>query len=770
MTKFGIGQSVRRTEDATLITGQGGFTDDFLPANTAHAIFLRSPHGHARILSIDVDAARGAPGVLAVYTGDDVAELGTIKALVPLKNRDGSAFHNPGRPMLATDKVRHVGEPVAMIVAETILQARDAAESIVVDYDVLPAVTDVREAAKPGAPQLFDDAPGNCAIDWELGDAKAVETAFAAAARVVDLDIMINRIVVASIETRGVLAQFDAGSGRFTIRLGTQGVMGVRGVVAGHLGVAAESVRILTGDVGGSFGMKGMDFQENSLVPFAARRLGRPVKWASDRQEAFLSDTQGREQWLKAELAMDAQHRFTGIRVSTLANTGAWLSMFAPFIYTLAGFRLLTGAYKIPCAYVHSRGLYTNTVWIDAYRGAGRPECAYIVERLVDHAAREIGMAPDALRALNFVASTDMPHATPMLAAYDSGDFAATMQAGLEKADWRGYESRLAQSKARGKWRGRGLAYYMEVTAAAPLEMADIRFTTDGRVRMAIGTGPSGQGHATSFAQVLEDKLGVPHDRIDFVFGDSDALARGGGTGGAKSMMLGGTALVDASEKIVVKGRKLAAHFLEAGEGDIEFEAGVFRIAGTDRAIPILDLAARTQAAGTLPEGLPDRLDDTGESTSGKNTFPNGCHVCEVEVDPDTGHIDVVAYTVVDDFGIVINPLLLMGQAHGGIVQGIGQALMENGVFDTEGQFLAGSFQDYAMPRAEDVPPIDIGFNNVPCTTNVMGLKGAGEAGTVGALAASINAVVDALSPAGVKHIDMPATPLRVWRAIHAGR
>jgi aerobic carbon-monoxide dehydrogenase large subunit len=771
--QFGIGQSVRRKEDIRFITGTGRYTDDISRSHQAYAYFLRSPHAHARVLAIATEAASAAPGILAIYTHDDVAAagLGPIKCTVPLKNRDGSDYVNPGRPQLAAERVRHVGDPVAMVVAETLAQAKDAAELIAVDYAVLEAVTDPVTATQPGAPVLFDAAPDNVALDWELGDANAVDTAFARAAKIVSLDLAINRVVVSSIEARSVVGEYDAATGRYTVHLGTQGVIGMRRNLAAGLAVDEDKIRVITHDVGGSFGMKTFAFPENALVPWAAKNLGRPVKWTSERQEAFLTDSQGREARVHAELALDAEARFLAIRATTHANVGAYLSSFSLIIPTIAGFRLLTGAYRIPAAYVNVRAVFTNTVWIDAYRGAGRPETAYIVERLVDTAARESGLAPDEIRRRNFVPPPAMPYKTPMLVTYDSGDFPATMALGLEQADWAGFAARRAEAKQRSKLRGIGMSYYLEVTANQPQEAADIRFTPDGRVIMAIGCGPSGQGHETAFAQILEDRLGIPFDKIDFRSSDSDDLTQGGGTGGAKTLMLAGTALVDAAEKIIAKGRKLAGHILEASEQDIEFRDGTFAIAGTDRSIAIMDLARRGRETTNLPPGMPHTLDDIGLSTATKNTFPNGCHVCELEIDEATGATTICRYSVVDDFGVVVNPMIVEGQIQGGIAQGIGQALMEHAVFDNEsGQLVTGSFMDYAMPRAGDIPSFTISFNNVPCTTNVLGIKGVGEAGSVGALGAVMNAVIDALAPLGITHLDMPATPARVWAAIEAAR
>jgi aerobic carbon-monoxide dehydrogenase large subunit len=772
MGQFGIGQAVRRREDVRFVTGTGRYVDDERDARQVYAAFLRSPHAHARITALDASAAKKAPGVRAVYTGADVeaAGLGSIKCVAPLKNRDGTNFFNPGRPLLATDKVRHVGDAVALVIADSSAAAKDALDLIEVDYAELPAVVDPAEAVKPGAPALWDEQPSNVALDWTLGDRNKCDDAFAKAAKIVTLDLAINRVMVAPLEPRGILAEYDPKTERYTLRIGTQGAFGMRSTVAQHLGVKDDKVRVITGDVGGSFGMKTFDFPENTLLPWAAKQLGRPVKWLCDRQESFVTDTQGREQKVHAELALDKDGHFLAVRADTLANIGAYLSYFSVFVATMAGFRLLTGAYRIPAAHVHVRTVMTNTVWVDAYRGAGRPECSYIIERLVDAAARETGLGRDEIRRRNLVRESDMPWQTPLLVAYDSGDFPTNLERALDVADFAGFEQRRKEARSHGKLLGLGISYYMEVTAAMPSEKADIRFLPTGRVRMGIGTGPSGQGHATAFAQILADRLGLDIDAIDFVTGDTDALTQGGGTGGAKSLLLAGTAVVDAAEKIIAKGRKLAGHFLEASESDIEFHDGRFAIAGTDRSIDIVALAAKTRDASKLPGDVPSALDDAGTSTSNKNTFPNGTHLCEIAIDEETGVASIQRYTVVDDFGVLVNPLIVEGQIHGGIVQGAGQILIEDARYDANGQLLSGSFMDYAMPRADDFPSFGISFLNVPCTTNVLGIKGAGEAGTVGALGATMNAVLDALSPLGIATLDMPATPQRLWAAIRKAK
>ncbi|MGH6988810.1 MAG: xanthine dehydrogenase family protein molybdopterin-binding subunit [Stellaceae bacterium] len=771
MGQFGIGQAVRRKEDFRLLEGKGSYADDYHLPGEAHAVFVRSPHGHATLGKISVKAAAAAPGVLAVYTYADVkaANLGLIKCMAPLKNSDGTPSFNPGRTLLASDRVRHVGEPIAMVVAETLAAAKDAAELVDAGYTPLEVVIDPVVAAKPGGATLYDGKKDNVALDWSLGDPRPVEDAFAKAKKVISTDIEVNRVVIAPMEPRAVIGEYDSASGRYTVHLGTQGAHSVRNAIATTLGVAPDKVRVVTADVGGSFGMKGFGFPEHFLVPWAAKMLGRPVRWNSERSEAFLTDTQGREQHVHVELALDENAKFLAIRAEVWANMGAYLSQFSLFIPTMAGSRLLTGAYAIPAATTRVRCVFTNTNWVDAYRGAGRPEQAYVVERLVDTAARELGIAPDELRRRNFVPQSAMPWQTPVLATFDSGDFVANMDLAIQHAGWKEFAVRRAEAAKRGRLRGIGMSYYMEVTAAGS-EAAEIRFEPDGRVFLGIGAGPSGQGHETAFPQVIEDRLGIPYDKIHLEFGDTDTVKSGTGTGGARSLLVAGTAMIDASQKIIAKGKKLAGHFLEASEQDIEFKDGNFAIAGTDRFINILELAKRTREATNLPEGMPATLDDTGNCNNNSNTFPNGCHICELEIDGDTGATTILRYTVVDDMGLVVNPMIVMGQIQGGVVQGVGQALMEHTVFDEAGQLLSGSFQDYAMPRADDVPNFTIEFNAVPCTTNVMGVKGAGEAGAVGSLASVINAVIDALQPLGIKSIDMPATPLRIWRAIEAAK
>ena len=773
MGQFGVGQAVRRKEDLRLLTGRGNYLDDMTLPDQAYAHILRSPHAHARIIAIDTSAATAAPGVVAVLTAADLETdgIGDVPCLAPVKSRDGSKMFVPPKPLLASGRVRHVGDAVALIVADSGAAARDAAELIAVDYEALPAVTGTKAAVELGAPAVWDEAPGNVAFDWELGDKAATDKAFSRAAHVAALDLVNQRIVVNSIEPRGVIGEYDPDARQYTVYTPSQHVHMARDIIADMLGTEKDNVRVVAGDVGGGFGMKVFVYPEHGLMPWAAKRVGRPVRWASDRAEAFLSDTQGRDHVTHAELALDGDGKFLAFRVSTLSNLGAYVSNFAPMVATVTGSRLLTGLYEVGTAYVNVKGVHTHTVWVDAYRGAGRPEASYIVERLVDLAAQETGRDPAELRRRNLVPAANIPYEAPLGITYDSGDFVQNLDGSLDQADWAGFEARRKQSEASGRLRGIGIAVYVEAAAGGPNEHCEVLFEDGGTITVLIGTLTNGQGHATSYSQVLEDALGVPFDKINVIQGDTARVATGGGTGGSKSMMLGGAALTDAAEKIIDKGTKIAAHMLEAAEADIDFSKGVFSIVGTDRRLTIAEVASAAKNQAHLPDGIEPGLDTKGASSVEFGTYPNGCHVCEVEIDPDTGTCTLQRYTVVDDFGRVINPLLVEGQVHGGIVQGAGQALLEQCVYDSaSGQLVTGSFMDYTMPRADDFPHFSFDTNEILCTTNPMGIKGAGEAGTVGALGAVINAIVDALKGYGVRHVEMPATPERIWQILRDAR
>jgi carbon-monoxide dehydrogenase large subunit len=770
--KFSVGQPVKRHEDLTLTTGRGRYTDDIALPRMAHAYVLRSTVAHANLRRVDASRARSMPGVLLALTGEDVRKdgLGDVPCMHPLTSRDGKPRYDTPRPVLAVGKVRHVGQPVALVVAETLAQAKDAAEAIEVDYDVLPAVTDGREALKPRAPQLFDTIPGNLVFDWDndMCDFKATEAAFAKAARVIKLDAINNRVVANSMEPRNAIGDWDAATGRPVLYTGTQGSHFVRDTLAdGVLKMPKEKVRVVTPpNVGGGFGMKAFLYPEQALVAWATGKLKRPVKWQSERSEGFVSDNQGRDHFTHAELAVDERGKFLGLKVSLVANLGAYLSPLGPFIPTRSS-DLLCGIYTTPAIAINVKGVCTNTVPVCAYRGAGRPEAAYLMERLVDAAARELGMAPDAIRRVNFIPPQAMPYTTATKVVFDSGEFEHVMDLCMKAADWAGFDRRRQESERRGKLRGRGMATYTERCGGGFAETASIEFKGD-RVELVMGNQEYGTGLVTSYKQLVSDRLGIDADRIDVVYGDTDRSPRGL-TGGSRALPVAGTALHDAAKDVIAKGSQIAAHLLEAAASDIEYGGGEFRIVGTDRRIDLFAVASAARDPAKLPKGMAPGLDTTNTRTPTANTFPNGCHIVEVEIDPDSGVVAIDRYTVVDDFGAVINPLLLEGQVHGGVVQGIGQALHEHTVYDESGQLLSGSFLDYTMPRADNLPFFSFSTHNVPCTANPLGIKGAGEAGAVGAPPAVINAIVDALNrKAGIRHIDMPATPRRVWEALHS--
>ena len=763
MSKFALGQSVTRIEDAALVQGAGCYADDVALAGAAHACVLRSPYAHANLVGIDTAAARAAPGVLAVLTGEDAAAdgLGEIPCLVPVTNIDGTPRADTPRPVLALKRVRHVGDPVALVVAETLAQAKDAAELIAVDYEPLAAIADTRTAAMAGAPRTWDHIVDNLCFDIGAGTDKAiVDAAIKGAAHLTRLELVNNRVVANPIEPRAALADYDPASGRSTLYTPSQGPHVIHGQVAEDvLKIGKEQLRVISGNVGGAFGMKIFLHPEQPLVVWASRRLKRAVRWTADRSESFVSDVQGRDNYSIAELAFDANGIFLALRVTTYANMGAYLSNYAPFIPQLA-LPMLSGVYRIPAIYANIRGVVTNTVPVDAYRGAGRPEAIYLVERVIDVAASELGLAPDELRRRNFVRPADLPYQTPVESRYDSGDFAAVMQAALEKADWAGFGARRAEAKLRGKLRGIGMAMYIERCGGGDGDTVSLKVDPEGSVTLFSGMQDNGQGHVTTFVQLLSDRLGLDANRIRVVQGDTD-LVPSGMTGGSRFLAIGGVAAMSAADAVIDQGKDAAASLLEAAPADIEYRDGEYRIGGTDRTVSLFEAA---RAGGGL-EATHTRAPEAF-------TYPNGCHVCELEIDPDTGEARILRYSIVDDFGRAINPLLLEGQVHGGTVQGIGQALLELAYYDPEsGQLLSGSFMDYALPRADDVPSFDCGFRHTPGTSNPLGVKGAGEAGAVGAPPAVINAVVDALHAAtGLRHIDMPASSEKLWRALRAAK
>ncbi|HMR29949.1 MAG TPA: xanthine dehydrogenase family protein molybdopterin-binding subunit [Geminicoccus sp.] len=763
MGAFGVGQPVRRLEDSRLVTGAGCFTDDVEPAGTAHACFVRSPHAHAEIAAIDTGPALAMPGVLAVLTGADLAAagLGPLPCKMLFENRDGTPMPAPRRPALAMGRARHVGDPLAIVVARSRALAEEAAAAVAVDYRPLPAVTESEAALTRGAPEVWPEAPGNLALDWEAGDAAAVDRLFAEAHHVTRVRLVNNRLVPNPLEPRACLAEFDPATGSYTFRTGGQGVHSMQAILAEQiLHVPIERMRVVQADVGGGFGMKIFIFPEYPACLWAARVVGGPVKWAGSRSESFLADSHGRDHVTMVEVATDAEARMTALRATTTANLGAYLSQYGPFIPTECGARMYAGVYRFAAVHFAVRCAFTNTAPVDAYRGAGRPEAAYAVERAVDATARELGLTPEELRRRNFIEPAAMPYRTAMQATYDSGDFDRAMSAALARADLAGLPQRRRASAAEGRLRGLGFAYYIEQCAGGGDESARIEVGPNGRVRLFIGTQTNGQGHATAYAQILSDTLGVALDSVETVQGDTALIASGRGTGGSRSIPVGGVVAQQAASRVIERGKPLAAELLEAAAADLAFESGHFHIVGTDRRIGLLEVARH--AGG---------LDGEASWQPSAPTFPNGCHVCELVIDEATCGVEIERYTVVDDFGTVINPLLVEGQVHGGVAQGIGQALVEETVYDPDsGQLLSGSFMDYAMPRADILPRFDFSMSPVACATNPLGLKGAGEAGAIGAPPAVINAVVDALSPLGIRHVDMPATPQRLWRLIRDAR
>ena len=771
LQKYGVGQPVRRKEDDRLVRGKGKYTDDFSLPNQAYAWMVRSSHAHGVVKRIETSGARAMPGVLGVWTGADLASANYNPFIcgLPLKSRDGSPLLQTNRPPLATDKVRFVGDPIAVVVAETAAQARDAAEAIEVDIDPLPAVTNAAEAAKSGAPQLYEHIPNNVALDYHYGDTAKVDAAFASAAHVTKLDIVNNRVAVVPMEPRTALASFDKAAERYTLQVPTQGVAGNKAMLARILNVPPEKVRVLTANVGGSFGMKNVNYPEYTCILHAAKTLDRPVKWTDERSNSFLSDSQGRSQLIHAELALDAEGRFLAVRISGYGNLGAYITGVAPVPLSVNIGRNLASVYGTPLLAVDIKTVLTNTTLMGAYRGAGRPEANYYMERLIDRAADETGTNRVTLRKKNFIKPAQLPFAAASGMTYDSGDFAGVFNKALEISDFANFAKRKKESRKNGKLRGIAVGSYLEVTAPPSGELGKISFEGDGTVKLTTGTLDYGQGHATPFAQVLAAQLGVPFENITLEQNDSDAVRFGNGTGGSRSITATGTAIVESSALVIAKGKQAAAHLMEASEADIEFEGGRFTIAGTDRSIGIMELAERLRE-GKMPDGVPTSLDVDHATKDTPSTFPNGCHVAEVEIDPDTGVVQVVRYTGVNDFGTIVNPMLVAGQLHGGVAQGIGQALMEEVSYDASGQPVTGSFMDYALPRAGDVPLMEVGDHPSPAKSNPLGTKGCGEAGCAGSLVCLVNAVLDALSEYGIKQIDMPLTPERVWRAIQDGK
>jgi carbon-monoxide dehydrogenase large subunit len=775
MTGSGIGASIKRSEDLRLLCGRGRYAEDCNGLGQAHAAFVRSPHAHADVVALDAASARAIDGVLGVFTGRDLVAdgVGTIPTLIAergggIRNRDGTPFAEPTWFPLAADRVRHVGEPVAMVVAATAAAAQDGAEALRVRYAERRAVVDAVTALAEGAPEVHAAAPGNLAYDWECGDPESTGRAIAAAAHVTRLTLVDNRLITCFLEPRAALAEWDAGAGRYTLHAGLQSVHQLATNLARVLGVSAERVRCVTGDVGGGFGSKIQVYPEYVALAWAARHLGLPVKWVSSRSEGFVSDVQSRDHVLTGELALDATGRIIGLRVRSRSNLGAYVAPSIP-ISTLSNMqRMISGLYAIPAIHLRVEGVLTHTVPINVYRGVGRLECVYTVERLVERAARETGRDPAALRRANMVRT--FPYRTATGALYDSGDYVARLDEAIERGACAGFPARRAEAARRGRLRGIGLGPYIEGTGGVPQEFAEVRVLPTGIVEVPLGSNSQGQSHETVFAQVVAERLGVPFEAVRVVTGDTDRVAKGEGTFASRSMVRAGSAAVEASDAAIAVGKIMAAHLLEAAAADVEYREGAFRVVGTDRAIGIFDVA-RAAAAGALPPALGATLGAARMHENPAFAFANGCEVCELEVDPETGAVEIVALTVVDDSGRSVNPMVVHGQMHGAVAQGIGQALTERCVYDpASGQLLSGSFLDYAIPRAADLPAIAVTSRDVPSPTNPLGVKGAGEGGTVGAPGAVIHAILDALAPLGVTHIDMPATPERVWRAIEAAR
>ncbi len=776
-----IGQSIQRKEDQRFITGGGTYTDDVNAAGQTHAYFLRSPHAHATIRSIDVGRAKNAPGVVGVFTGEDLAaaKVGTLPCGWLITSVDGQPMKEPPHPLLAQGKVRHVGDQVAVVIAESLNQAKDAAALIEVDYDILPAVVNAADARKPGAAVVHDSAPDNTCYVWSIGTQAAVDSAFASAQHVTTLEFLNNRLIPNAIEPRAALAEYARGDDAYTLHVTSQNPHVERLLMTAFvLGLPEHKVRVIAPDVGGGFGSKIFLYAEETVITWAAKQVNRPIKWTAERSESFVTDAHGRDHVTKAELALDKNGKFLAMRVHTTANLGAYLSTFASSVPTILYATLLAGQYTTPAIYCEVTGVFTNTVPVDAYRGAGRPEATYVVERLVETAAREMKIPPADIRRRNFI--TQFPYQTPVALCYDTGNYEATLARAVQLADVAGFEARRKLAADRGKLRGLGYSTYIEACGLAPSNIAgalgaraglyeagEVRFHPTGTVTVFTGSHSHGQGHETTFSQVVADKLGLPVENVTVVHGDTGRIPFGMGTYGSRSIAVGGSAIVKAVDKIIDKGKKIAAHLLEATADDISFKDGIFSVAGTDKQKTIAEVAFAAYVPHNYPlDKLEPGLNETAFYDPTNFTYPAGSHICEVEIDAETGVTKVVKFTAVDDFGNVINPMIVEGQVHGGLAQGIGQALLEGCVYDAEsGQLLTGSYMDYTMPRADDVPSFNVDTKVTACTHNPLGVKGCGEAGAIGAPAAVMNAVTDAL---GIQDLPMPATAERVWRALNS--
>jgi len=779
-----IGQSVKRKEDVRFLTGAGQYTDDITLPRQTYAVFVRSPHAHAKVRKVDTSRAKAAPGVVGVFTGADLEGVGGLPCGWLITSLDGTPMKEPPHPVLAQGKVRYVGDRVALVVAESLTQAKDAAELVDVDYEVLAAVVSPADAIKPGAPVVHDIAPDNRCYSWGLGDKAATEAAFAKAAHVTKIDIVNNRLIPNAIEPRAANASYSRADDSYTLYVANQNPHVERLLMGAFvLGLPEHKLRVIAPDVGGGFGSKIFLYGEETALVWASKRVGRPIKWTGERSEAFLSDAHGRDHVTHAELALDKDGKFLGLHVKTIASMGSYLSTFGSSVPTMLYATLLAGQYTTPAIWAEVIGAFTTTSPVDAYRGAGRPEATYVVERIVHQAAVEMGIPQDELRRRNFIRT--FPHQTPVALTYDTGDYDASMNKAREIADVAGFAARKAESAKRGRLRGMGYSSYIEACGLAPsnvagalgaraglFEAGEIRVNPTGSVSVFTGSHSHGQGHETTFAQIVAARLGISVDAVDVVHGDTGRIPFGMGTYGSRSLSVGGSAIVKALDKIVNKGKKIAAHLLEAAEGDIEFKDGKFTVAGTDRSKTFGEVALAAYVPHNYPlDKLEPGLNETAFYDPTNFTYPAGTHICEVEIDPDTGVVTVAKFTACDDFGNVINPMIVEGQVHGGLAQGLGQALLEHGVYDKEsGQLLTGSYMDYAMPRADDLPSFEVGTTVTPCTHNPLGAKGCGEAGAIGSPAAMMNAVMDALAPLGVRHLDMPASPHRVWQAIQSAK
>ncbi len=777
----GIGARVARKEDRRFITGAGRYTDDMVVPGMKHAAFVRSPHAHAEITAIDTSAAEAMPGVIGVLTGRQIKAdgIGNLICGWMIHSKDGSPMNMGAWSPLAVDRVRYVGDAVVVVVAETRAQAKDAAEAVEISYNELPSVIDQADALEAGAPQIHPEAKNNLIFDWDLGDEAATDAAFAKAAHVVELDIRNNRLVPNAMEPRAALGHYDKAEDHYTCWTTSQNPHVARLVMSAFYNVAPENkLRVIAPDVGGGFGSKIYIYPEEIVCLWASKKTGVPVKWVADRTESFLTDAHGRDHITHAKIAFDADHKILGLKVATKANLGAYMSLFSSATPTYLYATLLSGQYNIPAIHANVKAIYTNTAPVDAYRGAGRPEATYVLERIMETSARKLGVSPAELRRKNFV--TSFPHQTPVIMCYDAGDFGASLDAALKASDYAGFPTRKEEAKRRGKLRGIGMSCYIEACGIAPSaavgslgagvglwESAEVRVNAVGTVEVLTGSHSHGQGHETTFAQLVCDRFGVPMDSVSIVHGDTDKVQMGMGTYGSRSGAVGMSAIVKALDKVEAKAKKIAAHLLEADEGDIVIENGECKVAGTDKTVPWFQVALAAYTAHNLPGGMEPGLKEGAFYDPSNFTFPAGCYICEVEVDPDTGKTEIIQFVAADDFGNIINPMIVEGQVHGGIAQGVGQALLEGTQYDATGQLVTASYMDYTMPRADDLPSFQVSHQTTPCPSNPLGIKGCGEAGAIGSPPAVINAITDAI---GTNELSMPATPQNVWNALNAAK